>query len=95
MSPIIATFFGIIVRLQFELDGKLHMPSKVIPLENYILHIEYKDGKIVDFDMKNLIEHQLFKPLKEKVFFDLAKINGSSISWPNDIDICADSLYDL
>ena len=74
---------------------KLNMPSKVIPLENYILHIEYKDGKIVDFDMKNLIEHPLFKPLKEKVFFDLAKINGSSISWPNDIDICADSLYDL
>ena len=43
-------------RDRYYSNVKLHMPSKVIPLENYILHIEYKDGKTVNFDMKNLIK---------------------------------------
>ena len=42
MSPIIATFFGIIVRLQFELGGKHHLPH---------VHAEYQDDEIsIDFD---------------------------------------------
>lgn len=42
MSPIISTFFGIIVRLQFELGGKHHSPH---------VHAEYQDDEIsIDFD---------------------------------------------
>ena len=75
-------------------DNKINKPKKVIPLENYIIHIEYNDGKIIDYDMKPMLNHPLFKPLKDEQLFKLAKINGSAISWPGDIDICADSLYD-
>ena len=72
---------------------KLNIPTKVIPLEDYHLYIEYEDGNSINFDMNNFLNHPLFKPLKEKAFFELVTINGSSISWTNDIDICADSLY--
>ncbi|MDM8133292.1 DUF4160 domain-containing protein [Clostridium butyricum] len=42
MSPIISTFFGIIVRLQFELGGKHHLPH---------VHAEYQDYEIyIDFE---------------------------------------------
>ena len=42
MSPIISTFFGIIVRLQFEFGGKHHLPH---------VHAEYQDDEIsIDFD---------------------------------------------
>jgi Protein of unknown function (DUF2442). len=79
----------------YDSNVKLNIPVKVIPLENYHLYIEYEDGKTIDFDMNNYLNHPLFKLLKEKAFFDLVQIKGSSISWPNDIDICADSLYEL
>jgi len=74
-------------------ENKIHKPVKVIPLENYMIRIEYEDGTLINFDIKNMLNHPLFKPLKEKAFFELVTINGSSISWTNDIDICADSLY--
>lgn len=79
----------------YDSKVKINKPIKVIPLENYHLYIEYDDGKVINFDMSKLLNHPLFKPLKDESFFNLVKINGSSISWPNDIDICADSLYDL
>ena len=79
----------------YDSNVKLNIPVKVIPQENYHLYIEYEDGKTINFDMNNFLNHPLFKPLKEKDFFDLVQINGSSISWPNDIDICADSLYEF
>ena len=42
VSPIISTFFGIIVRLQFELGGKHHLPY---------VHAEYQDYEIsIDFE---------------------------------------------
>lgn len=42
MSPIISTFFGIIVRLQFELGGKHHLPH---------VHAEYQEYEIsIDFE---------------------------------------------
>ena len=78
----------------YDSKVKINMPVKVLPLENYHLYIEYDDGKIINFDMNKLLNHPLFKPLKDKSLFDLVQINGSSISWPNDIDVCADSLYD-
>lgn len=79
----------------FYSNNIIHKPVKVVPLENYILHIEYEDGKIIEFSMKDMLNHPLFKPLKEKVFFELVQIKGSSLSWPNDIELCADSLYSI
>lgn len=77
----------------FYSKSKIHKPTRVIPLEDYILYIEYEDGKVVHFDVKELFKHPLFKPLEDKLLFQKVKINGSSICWDDDIDICADSIY--
>lgn len=77
----------------FNSDKKINKPIKVTPLEGYILNIEYDDGKIINFDMKTLLNHPLFKALKDEEVFKHVWISGSAICWENDIDICADSLY--
>lgn len=77
----------------FYSKNKIHKPKNVLPLNDYILQIEYDDGKVVHFDVKELFSHPLFKPLKDKSLFERVRINGSSICWDNDIDICADSIY--
>lgn len=42
MSPIIATFFGIIIRLQYEFGDKHHLPD---------IHVEYQDYEVsIDFE---------------------------------------------
>lgn len=74
-------------------ENKIYKPVKVTALTDYILEIEYNDGKIIKFDFKDLLNHPLFKPLKEIELFEKARINGSSICWNDDIDICADSIY--
>lgn len=78
----------------YDSGKKIHRAICVIPLEEFTLQVEYEDGKVIKFDMKDLLEHPLFKSLKEKKVFNSVKINGSSICWENDIDICADSLYE-
>lgn len=77
----------------YNSNKKINKPKKVTPLENYILNIEYDDGKVIDFDMKTLLDHSLFKSLKDEILFKNVWISGSAICWQNDIDICADSLY--
>lgn len=68
----------------FYSNNKIHKPVRVIPLENYIISIEYENGKIIEFDMRKLLNHPLFKPLKEKSVFESVRISGSSICWEND-----------
>jgi hypothetical protein len=74
-------------------DKKIHKAIRVTPLDEYILNIEYEDGTKINFDMTKLLNHPLFKPLKDKEIFNNVWINGSAICWPNDIDLCSDSLY--
>lgn len=77
----------------FDSKKEIHKPRKVIPLDDYILNIEYEDDKIINFDMKTLLNHPLFRALKDESVFKNVWISGSAICWENDIDICADSIY--
>lgn len=44
--------------------------------------------------MKPYLEQGVFKKLKEEEFFNKVKISFGTISWDDDIDMCADSLYE-
>ena len=44
--------------------------------------------------MKPYLNKGIFQKLKEKEFFNQVKILYGSISWGNQIDMCADSLYE-
>nr|WP_278245055.1 DUF2442 domain-containing protein [Clostridium sartagoforme] len=61
---------------------------EVKSLNEYIIEIKYDDGRLIKFDMKSLLSHPLFKPLNDVETFRKVRINGSSICWDNDIDIC-------
>ena len=77
----------------YDSGKKIHKPIEVIPLDEYILEIKYDNGEVIKFDMKDLLNHPLFKSLNDVDIFREVRINGSSICWDNDIDICADSIY--
>jgi len=67
--------------------------NSVVPLEDYKLLLTFDNGERRIFDAKRLLDMKAFAPLKNKPFFNLVRIEHDTISWPEDIDYCPDTLY--
>ena len=39
--------------------------DQVVPMKDYTVYVYFKDGKIVCYDMKNMLDKEVFKPLKD------------------------------
>ncbi len=63
-------------------------------LENYQLLLTFDNNVKKIKDMKPYLDKGIFKKLKDKDVFSKVKISFGTISWGNDIDMCADSLYE-
>ena len=67
---------------------------KVEALENYKLILTFDNGETKIKDMKPYLDKGIFTKLKDINVFNNVKIKYGTISWENDIDMCADSLYE-
>jgi len=67
--------------------------SKVTPLEGYKLRIEFNNGEVGEYDCTPLLEFGVFKELKNVQYFQSVKVVGGTVAWPNEQDICPDTLY--
>lgn len=63
-------------------------------LENYELLLTFDNDVKKIKDMKPYLDKGVFIKLKDKDVFNKVKISFGTISWENDIDMCADSLYE-
>ena len=74
----------------------LNLPKiiAVHPIDNYELIIEFSNHEYRQYDVKPLLEKEMFEPLKNREFFNAVKIEqgGYAVSWSKDIDI---SEYEL
>ena len=68
--------------------------KKVVPLEDYKLLVEFENGEKRIKDMKPYLNKGVFSKLKNKDFFNTVKIVYGTICWENEIDLCADSIYE-
>ena len=84
---------------------------QVIPRKDYTVYVYFEDGKIVCYDMAQMIEKEVFRPLKEvfkplrdiSVFIDTCTIMNDTLAWDiggnrdacKCIDIDPDTLYEL
>lgn len=41
---------------------------QVIPMESYTVYVYFEDGKIVHYDMSQMIEKETFRSLKENIY---------------------------
>ena len=74
----------------------LHIIKKVEYIEGYKLKLFFNDSKIkiVDFEDKLKEAKNMFLPLKEIEYFKKVKADGTTIVWPNGLDLCPDVLYE-
>ena len=77
---------------------------QVIPTEEYTVYVYFEDGKIVCYDVKPLLEKEIFVALKDITFFmDTCTIMNDTLAWDLSgnrdnsmcIDIDPDTLYEL
>lgn len=63
---------------------------------DFRLRITYDDGQAITVDFKPVIRQGgVFAPLADPAFFARASVDarGRAVSWPGDIDFCADALW--
>lgn len=68
--------------------------KNVKPLENYKLLVEFENGEKRIKDMMPYLEKGVFTKLKNKDFFNSVKLAYGTVCWGEDIDLCADSIYE-
>lgn len=63
-------------------------------LDDYQILVTYDNNEKRIKDMKPYLEKGVFQKLKNKEFFKTVKIAYGTVTWGNDIDLCADSIYE-
>ncbi|MEO6452759.1 MAG: DUF2442 domain-containing protein [Ginsengibacter sp.] len=67
--------------------------TDVTPLNNYLLHLKFRNVEEKFFDMKPYLEIVIFKELKDENIFNTAKGSFDTVEWANEADIDPETLY--
>ncbi len=70
--------------------------TSVTPVEGYKIRVRFEDGIEGVSDLSSLVGHGVFKRFNDVDFFNQVFINPATdtVTWPGDIDLCPDSLYE-
>ena len=66
----------------------------VVPEDDYKLLLNFDTGELRRFDMKPYLDFPVYMRLKNKVFFGLTQIQYGTVTWPGEIDIAPETLYE-
>jgi hypothetical protein len=79
-------------------EGKLHRMTSVKATGEHAVRLRFENGKTFSVDLHGLVHHSKgLKSLRGQPLFALVTLGegGHSIEWPGDIDIGADTLWEL
>ena len=60
---------------------------------DYKLEIEFTNGEQGIYDCTHLLDFGVFRELKDKNYFRKVVVLDGTVAWPNEQDICPDTLY--
>jgi len=68
--------------------------KSVIATDDYRLRLTFMNGECGEFDCRHLLEFGVFREFKNTAYFLLASVVDGTVAWPNEQDICPDTLYE-
>ncbi len=68
--------------------------ERVIPRADFTLELEYANGERRIFDATPLLSIKPWTPLSNWSTFRLAQVEYGTVTWPGDLDIAPETLYD-
>jgi hypothetical protein len=66
----------------------------VTPAEDFQLVLAFNTGERRRFDMRPYLHYPVFRRLENPGFFSLARIDYGTVTWPGEIDIAPETLYE-
>ena len=75
----------------------LHTVKRVEHIEKYKLKLFFNNGKVklVDFQDRLKEAKNMFLPLRDIDYFKKVKTDGTTLVWPNGLDLCPNVLYSI
>lgn len=67
--------------------------TKVTPLENYLLSVEFANGEYGILDIKPYLDFGVFNRLKEQSAFNQVHISFDTIEWSCGVDLDPEFVY--
>lgn len=65
----------------------------VVAKDDYKLELTFSNGEVRIFDCAHLITFGVFREFKDVGYFRRARVEHGTVVWPNEQDICPDTLY--
>lgn len=66
----------------------------VVPTDEYQLRMKFTNGEIGVFDCSQLLNFGVFREFQDIAYFKRASVAHGTVVWPNEQDICPDTLYE-
>ncbi|MDO5376907.1 MAG: DUF2442 domain-containing protein [Clostridia bacterium] len=63
-------------------------------LDHYKLKVSFDNGEVRIFDVKPLLDRKCYVKLKNPRFFSMARVEYGCVTWPENIDIDPEWLYE-
>jgi hypothetical protein len=55
--------------------------------------LTFTNGEKGVFDCRPFLEFGVFRELQEEAYFRRVRVEGGTVAWPHEQDICSDTLY--
>lgn len=68
--------------------------TAVRPGAGHRLEITFSSGEVGIYDCRPLLDFGVFRELKDDAYFRRARVEGGTVVWPHEQDICPDTLYE-
>jgi hypothetical protein len=79
-------------------EGRVHRITSVKHADRFAVRLRFDSGKIYTVDLRELVQHSKgLKGLRNGALFGRVALGegGRSIAWPGDLDLGADTLWEL
>jgi hypothetical protein len=63
-------------------------------VSGYLVDVQFNDGTRRLVDISQWFNGPVFEPLKNRAYFKKFFVEGSTIAWPNGVDIAPEALYE-
>ena len=68
--------------------------DSVEAVPDYGLLLTFNSGERRRFDMRPYLRYPVFRRLENQAYFSLARVDYGTVTWPGNIDIAPETLYD-
>lgn len=69
--------------------------ASVRHVRDYRLELTFTDGTVAEMDFRDKVVGRggVFEALEDVDLFRQVRVEGGTLAWPNDVDLCPDVLY--